>query len=135
VNCNYKWLKNLRLVDCVDIEMSSSHQQYHQVINEKISDKIIVSNDEFENHDYNVWRSSDSSITLIYWESLNSFSLLDVKSYIYLREKLRVHENDQNAFFTIDQNYALNDCNYTFILTIYSTFTWHKLNQEQNRII
>jgi len=43
----------LQLVDCIDIETSSSHQQYHQVIDEKISDKIVVSNDEFENHDYN----------------------------------------------------------------------------------
>jgi len=42
-------------------------------------------------------RSSDSSITLIYWKSLNSSFLLDVKLYIYLREKLRAYENDQNA--------------------------------------
>ncbi len=43
------------------------------------------------------WRSNDLLITLIYWKSLNLSSLLDVKSYIYLREKSRVHENDQNA--------------------------------------
>jgi len=43
----------LQLVDCIDIETSSSHQQYHQVIDEKISDKIVVSNNEFESHDYN----------------------------------------------------------------------------------
>jgi len=36
-------LKNLQLVDCIDIETSSSHQQYHQVIDEKISDKIVMS--------------------------------------------------------------------------------------------
>jgi hypothetical protein len=34
------------------IETSSSHRQYHQVIDEKISDKIVVSDDESENHDY-----------------------------------------------------------------------------------
>jgi len=28
----------------------------------------------------------------------------------------------------------LNDCNCTFILTIYSTSTWHKSNQEKKRI-
>ncbi len=33
-------------------EMSSLHQQYHQVIDEKISDRIIISDDEFESHDY-----------------------------------------------------------------------------------
>jgi len=32
--------------------MSSSHQQCHQVIDEKISDKIIISDDEFESRDY-----------------------------------------------------------------------------------
>jgi len=56
-------------------------------------------------------RSSDSSTALIYWESLNSSSLLNDKSYIYLHEKLRAHENDQNCsdleqitFSTIDQS-------------------------------
>ncbi len=33
--------------------MSSSHQQCHQVIDEKISDRIIISDDESENRDYN----------------------------------------------------------------------------------
>jgi len=116
-------------------ETSSSHRQCYQVIDEKISDRIIISDDESESRDYSARRSSDLLITLIYWESLNSSSLLDVKSYIYLREKLRTHENDQNAFFTIDQSHASNDCDCTFILTIYSMSTWHKLNQEQNRII
>ncbi len=41
---------------------------------------------------------------LIYWKNLNSSSLLDIKSYIYLREKLRAQKNDQNAFFSIDQS-------------------------------
>ena len=31
---------------------SSSHQQCHQVIDEKISDKIVISDDESENQDY-----------------------------------------------------------------------------------
>ncbi len=123
------------LINCVDIETSSSYRQCHQVIDEKISDKIIVSDDESESRDYSAQRSSDSLITLIYWESLSSSSLLDIKSYIYLCEKLRAHENDQNAFFTIDQSHALNDCDCTFILTIYSTSTWHKSNQEKKRII
>ncbi len=71
---------------------------------------------------------------LIYWENLSSSFLLDVKSYIYLREKLKAHENDQNAFSTIDQNHTSNDCNCTSILTIYSTSTWHKSNQEKKRV-
>ncbi len=29
----------------------------------------------------------------------------------------------------------MNDCDRTFILTIYSTFTWHKSNQEKKRVI
>ncbi len=128
-------MKNLRLVDCINIETSSSHRQCHQVIDEKISDRIVVSDDESENRDYNAWRSSDLLITLIYWRDLSSSSLLDVKSYIYLHEKLRVHENNQNAFSTIDQSHALNDCDCTSILTIYSTFMWHKSNQEKKRII
>jgi len=128
-------LKNLQLVDCIDIEMSSSHWQYHQVIDKKISDRIIISDDEFESRNYSAQRSSDSLIMLIYWESLNSSFLLDVKSYIYLHKELKTHENDQNAFSTIDQNHELNDCDYTFILTIYSMFTWHKSNQEQNKVI
>ncbi len=128
-------MKNLQLIDCIDIKTSLSHRQCHQVIDKKISDKIVVSNDESESCDYNAQRSDDSSITLIYWKDLNSSSLLDVKSYIYLREKLRVHENNQNAFFTIDQSHASNDCNRTFILTIYSTSTWHKSNQEKKRVI
>ncbi len=33
-------------------EMSSSHQQYHQVIDEKILDKVVISDDEFKNWDY-----------------------------------------------------------------------------------
>ncbi len=80
-------------------------------------------------------RSSDSSITLIYWEGLSSPSLLDVKSYIYLRGKSRAQESDQNAFSSIDQSQTSNDCDRTSILTIYSTSTWHKSNQEKKRII
>ena len=100
-SCDYKWLKNLRLIDCVDIKTSSSHWQYHQVIDEKISDRIVISS--IESRDYSVQRSNDSLITLIYWRNLNSSSFLDVRSYIYLREESRVYENDQNAFFTINQ--------------------------------
>jgi len=132
VSCDYKWSKNLQLINCVDIEMSSLHQQCHQVIDEKISDRIVVSS--IERRDYSAWRSSDSSITLIYWKDLSSSSLLDVKSFIYSRGKLRAQENDQNAFSFIDQSQTLNDCDCTFILTIHSTSTWHKLNQEKKRI-
>ncbi len=112
--------------------MSSLHWQYHQVIDEKISDRIVISS--IERRDYSAWRSSDSLIMLIYWESLNSSSLLDVKSFIYLHEKLRVQENDQNAFSFIDQSQTLKDCNCTSILTIHSTFTWHKSNQEKKKV-
>ena len=91
----------MRLVDCVDIETSSSHRQCRRVIDEKISDRIVVSS--IERRDYSARRSSDSSITLIYWESLSSSSLLDVKSFIYSRGKSRAQENDQNAFSFIDQ--------------------------------
>ena len=80
-------------------------------------------------------RSSDSSIMLIFWEDLNSSSLLDIKSYIYLREKSRAQESDQNAFSSIDQSQTSNDCDRTSILTIYSTSTWHKSNQEKKRVI
>ncbi len=41
---------------------------------------------------------------LIYWKNLNLFSLLDVKSYIYLHEKSKAQENNQNAFSFIDQS-------------------------------
>ncbi len=112
--------------------MSSLHQQCHQVIDEKISDRIVVSS--IERRDYNAWRSSDSLITLIYWKDLNSSSLLDVKSFIYSHEKLRVQENNQNAFSFIDQSQTSNDCDCMFILTIHSTFTWHKSNQEKKRV-
>jgi len=85
-------------------ETSSSHRQCRWVIDEKISDRIV-------NSDEKSWvdttcdrRSSDSSIMLIYWRDLSSSSLLNVKSCIYLREKSRAHENDQNAFSTIDQS-------------------------------
>ncbi len=88
-----------------------------------------------ESRDYSVWRSSDSSITLIYWKSLNSSSLLDIKSYICLREKLRAQKNDQNAFSSINQSQSSNDCDRTFILTIHSTSTWHKLSQEKKRVV
>ncbi len=125
----------MQLVDCVNIKTSSLHRQCHQVIDEKISDRIVISDNESESRDYSAWRSSDSLITLIYWESLNSSSLLNVRSYIYLREELRVHENDQNVFSTIDQSHASNDCDCTSILTIYSTSTWHKSNQEKIRVI
>jgi len=117
------------------IEISSSHWQCHQVIDEKISNKIVVSDDESESHNYSAWKSSDLLIMLIYWKELNLSSLLDIKSYIYLRERLKVHENDQNAFSTINQNHALNNYDCTFILIIYSMFTWHKSNQEQNKVI
>ncbi len=80
-------------------------------------------------------RSSDSSITLVYWGGLSSPSLLDVRSYIYLRGKLRAQESDQNTFSSIDQSQTSNDCDCTSILTIYSTSTWHKSNQEKERII
>jgi len=33
--------------------MSLLHQQCHQVIDEKISDRIVISDDEFESRDYN----------------------------------------------------------------------------------
>jgi len=125
-------LKNLQLVDCINIKMSSSHQQCHQVINEKISDRIVISS--IERRDYSAWKSNDLSITLIYWEDLNSSSLLDIKSFIYSHEKLRAQENDQNAFFFIDQSQTLNDCDCMSILTIHSTSTWYKLNQEKKRV-
>jgi len=38
--------RDLRFVDCVDIETSSSHQQCRRVIDEKISDRINESDDE-----------------------------------------------------------------------------------------
>ncbi len=60
-------------------------------------------------------------------------SLLDVKSYIYLCEKLRAWENDQNTFSSIDQSQKLNDCNCTFILTIHLMFTWLKSNQKKKK--
>ncbi len=132
MNCDYKWSKNLQLVNCVDIKTSLSHQQCHQVIDEKISNRIVISS--IENHDYSVQRSSDSSIMLIYWEDLSSSSLLDVKSFIYSHEKSRAQENDQNAFSFIDQSQTLNDCDCMSILTIHSIFTWHKSNQEKKRV-
>ncbi len=113
--------------------MSSSHQQCHQVIDEKISDRIIISS--IESRDYSAQRSSDSLITLIYWKNLNSSSLLDIKSFIYSHEKSRTQENNQNAFSFIDQSQTLNDYDCTFILTIHSTSTWYKLNQEKKRVI
>ena len=58
----------MQLVDCVDIEMSSSHRQCRWVIDEKISGRIVISS--IERRDYSAWRSSDSSIMLIYWERL-----------------------------------------------------------------
>ena len=125
-------MKNLQFINCVDIETSSSHQQCCWVIDKKISDKIVISS--IESHDYNVQRSSNSLIMLIYWKNLNSSSLLDIRSFIYLREELRAQENDQNAFSFINQNQTLNDCNYTFILTIHSTSTWHKSNQKKKRV-
>ncbi len=132
MSCDYKWSKNLRLVDCVDIETSSSHRQCHQVIDEKISGRIVVSS--IERRDYSARRSSDSLITLIYWRDLSSSSLLDIKSFIYSHEKSRAQENDQNAFSFIDQSQTSNDCDRTSILTIHSTSTWHKSNQEKKRI-
>ncbi len=132
MSCDYKWLKNLQLVNCIDIETSSSHRQCHQVIDEKISGRIVISS--IERHDYSAWRSSDSLITLIYWESLSSSSLLDIKLFIYSHEKSRAQENNQNAFSFIDQSQTSNDCDCTFILTIHSTSTWHKSNQEKKRI-
>ena len=80
-------------------------------------------------------RSSDPSVTLVYWEGLSPPSLLDARSYIYLRGKSRAQESDQNAFSSIDQSQTSNDCDRTPILTIYSTSTWHKSNQEKERII
>ncbi len=38
--------RDLRLVDCVDIETSSSHRQCRRVIDEKISGRIDESDDE-----------------------------------------------------------------------------------------
>ena len=87
-----------------------------------------------ERRNYSAWRSSDLLITLIYWESLSSSSLLDVKSFIYSHEKSRTQENNQNAFSFIDQSQTLNDCNCTFILTIHSMSTWHKSNQKKKRV-
>ncbi len=86
------------------IKMSLSHQQCRWVIDKKISDRIVDSNDESQVHTTCDWRNSDLLITLIYWESLNSSSLLNIKSCIYLHEKSKAHENNQNAFFTIDQS-------------------------------
>ncbi len=102
MSCDYKWSKNLQLVNCIDIKTSLLHRQYYQVIDEKISNRIIISS--IKRRDYSAQRSSDLLIMLIYWESLNSFSLLDIKSFIYSHEKSRVQENDQNAFFFIDQS-------------------------------
>ncbi len=72
---------------------------------------------------------------LIYWENLNSSFLLNVKSYIYLHEKLKAQKNNQNAFSSINQSQSSNNCNCMFILTIHSTFMWHKSNQKKKRVI
>ena len=113
-------------------ETSSSHQQCHQVIDEKISDRIVVSS--IERRDYSAQRNSDSLIMLIYWESLSSSSLLDVKSFIYSHEKLRTQKNNQNAFSFIDQSQTSNDCDRMSTLTIHSTSTWHKSNQKKKKV-
>ena len=79
-------------------------------------------------------RSSDPSVTLIYWGGLSPPSLLDAKSFIYLRGKSRAQEDDQNASSSIDQSQTSNDCDRTPILTIHPTSTWHKPNQEKERV-
>ncbi len=114
-------------------EMSSSHWEYHWVIDEKISDRIVnlslrivtivlkeVVTSWSRWYTERVWThllyltSSHISIYVKNWECrriirMYSFLLIKVKSF--------------------------NDCNCTFILIIHSTSAQHKSNQEKKRII
>jgi hypothetical protein len=94
---------------------SSPHRQCRRVIDGKIPGRIVVPGDEPESRDYSARRSSDPSVTLVYWGGLSPPSLLDAKSYIYLRGKSRAQEDDQNASSSIDQSQTSNDCDRTTI--------------------
>ena len=67
-----------------------------------------------------VWRSSDSLITLIYWESLSSSSLLDVKSYscLSLSLILRLMLDDHTSLSVIHhfQSYIIKSSYFWFII-------------------
>ncbi len=111
--------------------MSLSHQQCHWVIDEKISDRIINSDDEFQVHTTCDQRSSDSSIMLIYWESLNSFSLLNIKSCIYIKDWKYMRIIRMHSLLLIKAKHQI-----IAIACLYQQFIQclHDINQFKSRI-
>jgi len=118
---------------CWYTETSSSHQQCHQVINEKISDRIvdfslkvvITMLEEIVIH-WSRWYTEATWTHLLYLTS--SHISIYMKNW-ECRRMIRTHSS------LLIRVKSSNDCDCTFILTIHSTSTWHKSNQEKKRII
>ncbi len=118
---------------CQYIETSLSHQQYHQVINEKISDKIVdfslrvvITMLEEVVTCWSCWYIERTWTHLLYLMSSHIF--IYVKNW----ERRRMIRTHSSLLIRVK---SFNDCNCMFILTIYSTSMWHKSNQEKKRII
>ncbi len=114
-------------------EMSSSHWQCYQVIDEKISDKIVnlslrvvITMLEEVVTRWSCWYTERAWTHLFYLTS--SHISIYVKNW-ECRRMIRMHSS-----LSIRVK-SSNDCDYTFILTIHSTSTWHKSNQKKKRII
>jgi len=68
---------------------SSPHRQCRRVIDGKIPGRIVVPGDEPESRDYSARRSSDPSVTLIYWGGLEPTFFTQRQVYVENREHMR----------------------------------------------
>ncbi len=134
------WKSWLQVIDefaihqlCWYTETSSSHQQCHQVIDEKISNKIVdlslrvmITMLEEVVTRWSCWYIKRTWTHLLYLTS--SHISIYMKNW-ERRRMIRTHS------FLLIKVKSFNDCNCIFTLTIHSTFAWHKSNQEKKIII
>ncbi len=115
------------------IETSSLHQQCHQVIDEKISDRIVnlslrVMTTMLEEvvTRWSCWYTEKTWAHLLYLMSSH------ISIYMKNWERRRTIRTHSSLSIRVK---SFNNCDCTSILTIHSTSTWHKSNQEKERII
>ncbi len=113
--------------------MSSLHRQCYQVIDEKILNRIVnlslrVMITMLEEV---VTRRSCWYIERA-WTHLFYLTSSHISIYVKNWERRRMIRMHSSLLIRVKSS---NNCNCIFILTIHSTFTWHKSNQKKKKII
>ncbi len=114
-------------------ETSSSHRRCRRVIDEKISDRIVdLSLRIVTTVLKEVVTRRSRWYTERAWAHLLYLTSSHISIYVKNWERRRMIRTHSSLLIRVK---SFNDCDRTSILTIHSTSTWHKSNQEKERII